>query len=399
MNQKTEIEQTWLTLLLAVACGLTAANIYYVQPLAGPIGAEIGLSSAATGLSVTLTQLGYGLGLLLLVPLGDLIENRRLTLGLLGIAALGLLAAGWSSQPLPFLAASLSIGLGTVAVQVLVPYAAHLAPAASRGRAVGNVMSGLMLGIMLARPIAGVISELASWHRVFFLSAAAMLVLIAVLAKTLPVRNPNLGMSYGALLRSMGQLAFTTPVLRRRALYQTALFASFSAFWTTVPLLLASPVYGLSPSGIALFSLAGAVGAVATPIAGRIADQGHSRLATALAILLVAVAFPLSLMESSGSAWGLGLLVLSAILLDFGVAANLTLGQRAIFSLGAAIRARLNGLYMATFFIGGAIGSAVGAWCYAHGGWIWVCAFGCALPAMALAYFRTDPPPPASCTS
>ena len=396
MNQKTEIEQTWLTLLLAVACGLTAANIYYVQPLAGPIGAEIGLSSAATGLSVTLTQLGYGLGLLLLVPLGDLIENRRLTLGLLGLAALGLLAAGWSSQPLPFLAASLSIGLGTVAVQVLVPYAAHLAPAASRGRAVGNVMSGLMLGIMLARPIAGVISELASWHTVFFLSAAAMLVLIAVLAKTLPVRSPNLGMSYGALLRSMGQLALTTPVLRRRALYQTALFASFSAFWTTVPLLLASPVYGLSPSGIALFSLAGAVGAVATPIAGRIADQGHSRLATALAILLVAVAFPLSLVDSSGSAWGLGLLVLSAILLDLGVAANLTLGQRAIFSLGAAIRARLNGLYMATFFIGGAIGSAVGAWCYAHDGWIWVCAFGCALPAMALAYFRTEPPPPAS---
>ena len=396
MNQKTEIEQTWLTLLLAVACGLTAANIYYVQPLAGPIGAEIGLSSAATGLSVTLTQLGYGLGLLLLVPLGDLIENRRLTLGLLGLAALGLLAAGWSSQPLPFLAASLSIGLGTVAVQVLVPYAAHLAPAASRGRAVGNVMSGLMLGIMLARPIAGVISELASWHTVFFLSAAAMLVLIAVLAKTLPVRSPNLGMSYGALLRSMGQLALTTPVLRRRALYQTALFASFSAFWTTVPLLLASPVYGLSPSGIALFSLAGAVGAVATPIAGRIADQGHSRLATVLAILLVAVAFPLSLVDSSGSAWGLGLLVLSAILLDLGVAANLTLGQRAIFSLGAAIRARLNGLYMATFFIGGAIGSAVGAWCYAHDGWIWVCAFGCALPAMALAYFRTEPPPPAS---
>lgn len=388
MNPTTDTSRPWLIILLAVASGLTAANLYYVQPLAGPISAEIGLSPSAAGLTVTLTQLGYGLGLLLLVPLGDMLENRRLTLALLGLAASGLIAASASSQALPFLAASLSIGLGTVAVQVLVPYAAHLAPAESRGRAVGNVMSGLMLGIMLARPVAGLISEFSSWQSVFLFSAGAMLILMAVIAKALPQRRPSTRMSYMTLLKSMVKLVVQTPLLRHRAMYHAALFASFSAFWTTVPLLLSSPEYGLSQGGIALFSLVGAAGAIATPIAGRIADQGHSRIATACAMSLVALAFPLSLIAPSGSAWSVGVLLLSALLLDFGVAANLTLGQRAIFSLGAEIRSRLNGLYMATFFIGGALGSAVGAWCYANGKWLWVSGFGVSLPVLALAYFK-----------
>jgi predicted MFS family arabinose efflux permease len=390
MSGKAQATQGWMTLLLAVACGLTAANLYYVQPLVGLVGADIGLSPRASGLTVTLTQLGYGAGLLLLVPLGDRIENRRLTLGLLGLAAVALLGAGLARQRLPFLAAALGIGLGTVAVQVLVPYAAHLAPAASRGRAVGNVMSGLMMGIMLARPVAGFITELASWHAVFLLSAAAMLALIAVLAYALPVRQPDLGLSYGNLLVSMGRLVRDTPVLRRRSLYHAALFAAFSAFWTTVPLLLASPAYGLSQGGIALFSLAGAAGAVATPLAGRIADPGHRRTATALAMGLVALAFPLTHLAHPDSTWALGLLVLAAIMLDFGVAANLTLGQHAIFALGADIRSRLNGLYMATFFLGGAVGSALGAWAYAYGGWAWVSTFGFTLPILALAYLKTE---------
>ncbi|HHD7473882.1 TPA: MFS transporter [Klebsiella oxytoca] len=386
----TQSAPAGLTLLLAVACGLTAANLYYVQPLAGPVGAALGLSPDATGLSVTLTQLGYGLGLLLLVPLGDLIENRRLTLGLLVLAAASLLGAGLARQPLPFLAAALGIGLGTVAVQVLVPYAAHLAPDASRGRAVGNVMSGLMLGIMLARPVASFIADLASWHAVFLLAATSMLVLVAVLAHELPVRRPALGLGYGSLLVSMGRLLLDTPVLRRRALYHAALFAAFSAFWTTVPLLLASPAFGLSQSGIALFSLAGAAGAVATPLAGRIADQGHSHMATVLAMGMVALAFPLTHLAQPGSAGSLGLLVVAAIVLDFGVAANLTLGQRAIFALGAEVRARLNGLYMATFFMGGALGSALGAWAYACGGWAWASGLGVALPTVALGYWTTE---------
>ncbi|WZB62013.1 MFS transporter [Achromobacter xylosoxidans] len=379
-----------LPLVLATACGLTAANLYYVQPLAGPISASLGLSPQVAGLTVTLTQLGYGLGLLFLVPLGDRLENRRLILALLGLAVVALLAAGLARHATLFLLATLGIGLGTVAVQVLVPYAAHMAPAATRGRVVGNVMSGLMLGIMLARPVAGFVTQLSTWPVVFLLSAALMVGLIAVLARVLPPRQPESELAYGALLASMGRLVVDTPVLRRRALYHAALFAAFSAFWTTVPLLLASPVFGLSQGGIGLFALAGAAGAVATPLAGRIADRGHGYLATALAIGLVLLAFALTDLAQTGSHAALGLLVVAAILLDFGVAANLTLGQRAIYALGAQVRSRLNGLYMATFFLGGAVGSALGASVYARGGWMWTSVLGMALPTMALMYWLTE---------
>ncbi|HEY8338023.1 MAG TPA: MFS transporter, partial [Tardiphaga sp.] len=262
-----------LTILLAVATGLIAANIYYAQPLAGPIGAALGMPSGATGLIVTLTQIGYGAGLLLIVPLGDLVENRRLVLCVIGLGALALLGAALSSHPAPFLAASLLIGLGSVAVQILVPYAAHLAPEAIRGRAVGNVMSGLALGIMLARPVASLITAWSSWRVVFVLSAVMMAVLAIVLRMVLPQRRPHSRMSYGALLASMGRLVVTTPVLRRRALYQAALFASFSLFWTVTPLLLAGPAFRLSQTGIGLFALAGVAGAIASPLAGRLADR------------------------------------------------------------------------------------------------------------------------------
>jgi predicted MFS family arabinose efflux permease len=380
----------WLTFLLAAACGLTAANIYYAQPLAGPISAALGLSAEATGLIVTLTQIGYGLGLLLIVPLGDLIENRRLTLVLLAIATLALLGAGLSTQPLPFLLSALGIGIGTVAVQVLVPYAAHLAPEAARGRVVGNVMSGLMLGIMLARPVASFITQISSWHIVFYASAATMLLLAAVLARTLPARMPAGRLRYSELLASMGKLVRTTPVLRRRALYHAGLFAAFSLFWTTTPLLLAGSEFGLSQGEIALFALAGVAGAIAAPITGRVADRGWSRPATGCAMLAVAVAFLMTHIAEPGSHWALGLLVAAAILLDFGVSANMTLGQRAIFGLGADVRARLNGLYMTTFFLGGAIGSALGGWAYAHGGWMLASRIGFALPVLALGYFATE---------
>lgn len=382
--------QVWLTLLLAIACGLTAANIYYAQPLAGPISAALGLSSKATGLIVTMTQIGYGLGLLLIVPLGDLMENRRLTLILLTIAGLALLGVGFSTRPLPFLTFSLFIGVGTVAVQVLVPYAAHLATEAARGRVVGNVMSGLLLGVMLARPMSSFITQFSSWHAVFFISAGGMLLLALVLAKTLPKRVPAGGLRYGDLLSSMAKLVRTTPILRRRALYQAGLFGAFSLFWTTVPLLLAGPVYRLSQGEIALFALAGVAGAIAAPIAGRFADRGWSQLGTALAMVAVGVGFLLTHLVAPGSPWSLGLLLVAAIVLDFGLSANMTLGQRIIFSLGAEFRARLNGIYMTTFFFAGAAGSALGGWAYAQGGWSLASWIGFSLSVITLTYFATE---------
>ena len=379
-----------MTFIMAAACGLIAANLYYSQPLAGPIAASIGLPAHATGLIVTLTQIGYGLGLLLIVPLGDLLENRRLIVTMIGAAAIALVAAGLSTAVLPFLAASLAIGLASTAVQMIVPFAANLAPDAHRGRVVGNVMSGLMVGIMMARPVSSFIARFSSWHLVFFVSAAVMVLLGFALATRLPKRVPQTKLSYFALIASMGRLYATQPVLRRRAFYQACQFAAFSLFWTVTPLVLAGPAFQLSQAGIALFALAGVAGAIASPIAGRLADRDLGRPATIFGILSVAIAFLITHLAPEGSAIALALLTFAAILLDFGVTMTLVIGQRAIYGLGADLRSRLNGLFMATFFMGGAVGSAVGAWAFAEGGWLLASMLGLTLPVLALAYSLTE---------
>ncbi|KQW32040.1 MFS transporter [Rhizobium sp. Root274] len=381
---------TGLTFIMAAACGLIAANLYYAQPLAGPIAEAIGLPLHASGLIVTLTQVGYGLGLLFLVPLGDLVENRKLILIMMGVVTAALIAAGLATTPLPFLAASLSIGLGAVAVQMIVPFAAGLAPDHARGKVVGNVMSGLMVGIMMARPIASLVAKLGSWHTIFFLSAAVMVALGALLAAKLPRRVPKTHLGYVALIGSMGRLLTTQKVLQRRAAYQAFQFSAFSLFWTVTPLYLASPAFGLTQTGIALFALAGVAGAVASPIAGRLADRGLSRPATAFGLSSVLAAFLMTLVTPEGSWIALALLTLAAVLLDFGVTTTLVTGQRAIYGLGAELRSRLNGLFMAIFFTGGAIGSAVGAYSYAHGGWAAAALVGAALPTAALLVFLTE---------
>lgn len=379
-----------LTFLLATACGLIAANLYYGQPLAGIIGAELGLSAGATGLIVTLTQIGYGVGLLFVVPLGDLVENRKLVVSSVSMAVLSLAAAAFAPHAAPFLIAAFLVGVSSVAVQVIVPYAAHMAPHAIRGRVVGNVMSGLMAGIMLARPVSSLLSEVVSWRGVFLTSAAVMALLAVVLFRLLPIRMPEARLSYGALMASMGRLALHTPILRRRAIYHAFLFAAFSLFWTTTPIYLSGPHFNLSQGEIALFALAGAAGTVAAPIAGRMADRGWTRVATLFALVSVALSFAVTHLAPEGSHPALAILVVAAIVLDFGVTTNLVLGQRAIFTLGAEFRSRLNGIYMATFFMGGAIGSAVGGWAYAVGEWQAASWIGFALPMAALLYFLTE---------
>jgi predicted MFS family arabinose efflux permease len=379
-----------LIFFLAATCGLIVANIYYAQPLAGPISAELGLPAATAGLVVTLTQIGYGAGLLLLVPLGDLIENRKLVIALTVACAVSLAIAACAQHPAPFYIASLLIGVSSVAVQILVPYASHLAPPETRGRVVGSIMSGLMCGIMLARPAASFITEFSSWQTVFWISSALMLTLTIALRLILPPRVPETGMHYGQLLASMLHLARKTPVLQRRSLYHACLFGAFSLFWTATPLLLAGPDFQLSQAGIAWFALAGVSGAVAAPIAGRIADRGWTRPATGIAMGAVAAAFLITHIGHPGSAFALGALVVAAIVLDFGVTANLVLGQRALFVLAAQHRSRLNGLYMATFFAGGAIGSALAGWSYAQSGWALTSWIGFALPVTAFLYYLSE---------
>ncbi len=380
-----------LVLLLMAAVGIIVANLYYAQPITAMISQALGLDPSVAGLVVTLTQIGYGLGVLLIVPLGDIIENRRLVLTMIGIAVLGVLGLAFASQLTPYFIAAFATGLGASTVQILVPYTAHFAPEVKRGQVVGSLMSGLMIGIMLSRPVSSLLTDLFSWHAVFVLSAALMTVLAVILYKVMPERHPeNKNIHYFDLLKSMGRLFVETPVVRRRGAYQAFMFGAFCLFWTASPLLLAGPKFNLSQSAIAIFALVGVSGAVIAPIAGKAADKGHSRIATMIAMTVSAFSFLLSHFFDGGSTASLAALVISAILLDAGITANLVMGQRAIFSLNAEYRSRLNGLFIATIFVGGAVGSTLGAWAYARGGWELTSWVGFLMPALAFAYFLTE---------
>ncbi len=374
-----------LIVLFAVACGLAVANLYYAQPLLETIGHDFGVGEATAGLIVTVSQLGYALGLLLVAPLGDLFENRRLIVTIMAGTVLALLAGACAPTFGAFIGASLAIGITSVVAQILVPLAAHLAPAQTRGRVVGQVMSGLLTGILLARAAAGIISGAIGWRAVYEISAALLVVLIVVLYRALPTRQPDFARGYGALLTSLVRIYRTEPILRRRAAYQSAMFGCFSAFWTSITFLLAGSHFHLSETWIGVFALAGSVSAVFAPIAGRLGDSGHERVSTGIAFLIAAGGFALTLLQTN--IWAL---ISGAILIDLAVQTSLVLGQRAIFALNPAERSRLNTLFMATFFVGGAIASAVAAALYAHFGWIGVACFGVALPLAAFGLWLTE---------
>jgi predicted MFS family arabinose efflux permease len=379
-----------MVLLLATATGLIVANLYYAQPLVGPISRATGLSAGAAGLIVTLTQIGYCLGMVFIVPLGDLMENRRLIVTCLGATSAALMVAASTSNAGLFLAAALCIGLGSVAAQVVVPFASHLAPPHTRGQTVGKVVSGLLMGIMLARPVSSLVTDALNWHAIFVLSSIGTALLAVLLHYKLPKRQPVSAMPYGALLASLWKLLKATPILRRRAAYQACMFGAFSLFWTTVPLVLSTPYFNLSQTGIAIFALAGVAGAIASPYAGRRADHGKSRSTTGMALAAAVIAFGTPLLLHGGRVFDLALLVAASIVLDAGVSASLVTGQRAIFALGEEVRSRLNGLYMAIFFCGGAIGSSLGAWMYAHHGWHGVLLTGLAIPLIASLVYATE---------
>ena len=389
VQSETRKVPNWITTLLAIACGVIVANLYYAQPLVGPISTDTHLPLASSGLIVTLTQIGYVIGLLFIVPLCDLIENRQLVSSILVVVICALIPAALTHNALIFLIASMFIGLGSVATQILVPYAAHLAVEERRGQVVGNVMSGLLLGIMLARPIASFVADLWGWQMVFILSAVITTILAVVLACVLPRRNPSPSMSYVDLISSLWFLFKTKAVLRRRAFYQACLFGAFSLFWTVIPLWLASHFH-LSQQGIALFALAGVAGAVAAPIAGRLAAKGWTKRLTGLAILVATLSFLLTHIYQDSSAHALAIFVVAGITLDMAVSGNLVLSQRAIYSLGGDIRGRVNGVFMAVFFIGGAVGSALGVWAYAYGEWMLASILGLSMGVVALLYYFTE---------
>ncbi len=365
-----------LITLMAVGAGIVVANIYYAQPLLDALGASFGSSRGATSAVVTLDQLGYAVGIVAFVPLGDVLDDRKLTLRVLGLAVVA--AAGCAVAPslAVFLVASLFAGATAVVAQILTPIAARIAPAERRGALVGRVTGGLVTGILLARAFAGLLAAAASWRLVYAISAALMVVLLALLQRWLPRRGPTGPLHYGELLRSMGRLVREEPVLRRRALYQSGMFAAFSMFWTSITYELAD--HGVGQAGIGLFALVGAAGALAAPVAGRIADRGWSRPATGVALVLAVLALVL--------AWAgqhsLALLALAAVLLDLAVQGSNVLGQQAIYSRRPESRSRMNTVYIATFFLGGALGSALSGVLWSREGWSGVALVAAVLPLL-----------------
>jgi predicted MFS family arabinose efflux permease len=375
-----------LILLFAFCCGAIVANIYYAQPLIELIAPAIGLSAGTASFIVSLTQIGYALGLIFLVPLGDLMENKRLMMSTLVVAIVSLIGASFAQGVGSFLAFSVLIGFSSVSVQMMVPLAAHMADDATRGRVVGSVMSGLLFGILLSRPVASVVADHFGWRFVFGGAAVLMAMIVLLLAVVCPRRQPTHTASYGELLRSLVVLIRTLPVLRQRSFYQGCMFGTMALFWTTVPVELTRH-YGFSQSQIGLFALVGAAGAFAAPLTGRMADAGHGRLGTALALAFAALSFLPSLIHPALGVIGLGI---TAVMLDLCVQMSLVVGQRDVYALDSNSRSRLNSVFVTSIFVGGATGSAIASSLYDRGGWAWVAMAGGALAGLAFVKFLFD---------
>jgi predicted MFS family arabinose efflux permease len=367
-----------IILVMALTCGFTVANIYYAQPLLEPIARQFSVSQGTAALVVTLTQLGYALGMVVLLPLGDKVENRRLaSVTLLG-TAVALAVASFAPTFQLFLVMSVLVGLTSVVVQVIVPIAAHLAPEGKAGSVVGQVMMGLLLGIMLARSLASFVADVWGWQAIFLISAVVMVALSALVWRVLPRRVPENPPSYRTLMSSIGRLVVTESALRRRAACQALLFGAFTAFWTCVAFELIAQ-FGMTQTGIGLFALVGAAGALAAPIAGRIADRGKGHLGSGSALALAAIA----LLIAAFCASQLLLLALAAVLLDFAIQTHQVLSQHEIYALQPKARSRVNTVFMASIFVGGAISSAVAGVLHDWVGWQGVCLFGVALILVA----------------
>ncbi len=347
---------------MAAATGIAVANLYYNQPMLGLMERDLRGGSAA--MIPTVTQLGYALGLFLLVPLGDITERRRLIVLQFLLLACALVGVAWAPSTMLVIIASLFVGMAATVAQQIVPFAAHLATPARRGAAVGNVMSGLLAGILLSRTLAGFVGANAGWRAMFWLSVPLALATGGVLAFSLPVSRPGAVITYRELLRSMVSLWSDHRELRLAAITQALLFASFSAFWTILALRLQEPAFGLGPAAAGLFGILGLTGIVAAPVAGRVADRTGPHGPVLLASVVVLLSWILF-----GLWQNLAGLICGVVLLDMGVQGGLVSNQHLIYALRPDARSRVNTLFMGVMFLGGAAGSSIAAWAWATGGW------------------------------
>jgi len=364
-----------LVVLLAFTTGAAVANMYYAQPLLHTLGHAFGVGTATTGLLVTIGQIGYVLGLALLVPLGDLVERRRLITVSLTFLALGQAVSAIAPDLTIFAIAVLFVGVATFIGQVIVPMSSHLAAPHERGKVVGTVMSGLLLGVLLSRTLSGLIAGVFGWRVVFGFAAVAMLVLAAVLRRALPRVEPTSDLPYGAALRSILGLIRREPVLRQRMVLGGCAFGAFSILWTSIAFLL-SGVHGshyhYSNATIGLFGLAGVAGACAAQVAGRLADRGHGAATTTATLLLTLSSW---LLLDLG-AHSVLVLIIGIMVLDLGVQGTQISNQSAVYRLHPDARSRVTTAYMSAYFLGGVLCSSVTGALYASHGWAAVCVFG-----------------------
>ena len=382
-----------LVLTLAAATGIAAANLYYAQPLLHTIAKRFGATVGEAGLIVTASQIGYALGLALLVPAGDLLDRPRLVPRLL-LGAAALLACAAAAPNLGVLIAAMAlVGVCVVVAQILVPFAAELASDGQRGTVVGTVMTGLLLGILLARTVAGLVASLAGWRTVFVVAAVLTSALALVLRTQLPEERPRADdLSYREIMRSTVALARSQPELRRSAVLGSLGFASFSVFWTTVAFLLSSAPFGYGDSRIGLLGLVGAAGALCATLAGRLADRGHTAIGRVIAAGSIGGSFSVLWLGRSS----IIAIVVGVLILDIGVQGLQVLNHSTIYELVPGARSRINAVYMTSYFVGGALGSAGGAFAYEHGAWRSVCILGAALggAAVSVASLRRSPTRP-----
>ncbi|WP_217568909.1 MFS transporter [Mesorhizobium sp. GbtcB19] len=371
-------------LTFAIACGLSVANVYFAHPLLDAIARDFAIDPASVGIVVTVTQIGYAVGLFFIVPLGDLFDRRKLVATQAVLSALALVVVGLSPSAGVLLASLAIVGLLAVVVQVLVAYAADLAAPAERGRAVGTVTSGVILGILLARFVSGLVADFAGWRSVYLVSALLTLAMAVILFRVLPrheAARPRT--SYTRLLGSVLLLFVEEPLLRVRAVLAMLIFAGFNVLWAPLVLPLAAPPFSLSHTAIGLFGLAGVAGALGARWTGMLVDRGQGQLVTGLSLLLMAVAWlPIACMGSS-----LWLLVLGIVMLDLAIQAVHVTNQSLIFARRPDARSRLVGGYMIFYSLGSALGSIASTMTYAAWGWTGVCLLGAGIGLLALAFW------------
>ncbi|WP_315107892.1 MFS transporter [Clostridium intestinale] len=380
-TKNTNVLTKLLILIMAITCGLTVANLYYIQPLLGDMAKSFNVHEVSVGSAAMLTQIGYAVGMIFILPLGDIKERKNLITIMLLFSVISLFTMAFSQNIYMLIVSSFAVGFTSIIPQLIIPLVAQLSNPNERGKIIGTVMSGLLIGILVSRTISGLIGNYFGWRVVYIVAAIMMIILTLVLRKVIPVTNPVSEVRYFDLLKSLPKLIKEEPILREASLNGALMFAAFSAFWTALTFLLESPHYNMGAQAAGLLGLVGIVGALAAPLVGKLADKKGSRYVIGICIIIVSLSYILFLTLGFKM---IGL-IFGVILLDLGVQSSNISNQARVHSMNEEKRNRINTVYMVSFFLGGSLGSFLGSSAYSNFGWVGVCIFG--ISTQIIAFF------------